>query len=455
MTPSMLQSTSWPTIVKGRIVAPLLPTCNESTYDFFVVADALAHVVRGVQRVEDAGLKPHFPSRLLIAGDARRHAIRKLVKPGKVEGALPHGPTAKPKPEAFRQVSTDGSCSAAEAHEAMQCWYKGAREEFMSLTGRHAPHTQHKLVWGSAGRRIASQYPGSNFESSCWRAAASAAHDAAKLWKAPENRRTAVWSVAVLAHTAALRLKLRGKCPTIPADQLEQMRSWCSRLEEANLVTSSFRCASLAKVATIKAEKVETALCRARQNGWKEALGAGLWADGRAKAPTRLAYRWAKGFAGWTRSCVAARTELQDDVIPDEPCELHDDDLLATNASAAAERPRCIAPTDLSGRIIPLSDQQTADREGEGWGEWWKIGEAYHDPWARDRANEVEAESETIRNDFEAGDAMLRADILALPELWACMIATAAMTFPAATGLGVDNIAPRAVTRLSDVALQN
>ena len=80
----------------GVIFATSLPTCNESTYDFFVVHRSLAHAIFGVQRVEDGGCTPHWQSRLLIRGDARRLAVRKLVKPTKVAASLPFGPQHPP-----------------------------------------------------------------------------------------------------------------------------------------------------------------------------------------------------------------------------------------------------------------------------------------------------------------------------------------------------------------------
>ena len=71
-------------------------------------------------------------------------------------------------------------------------------------------------------------------------------------------------------------------------------------------------------MATTRAEKIEETLARARQRGWKQALGAGHAADGSARAPTRLAYQWAKGVAGWTRSCLGSRTAAQDAEIQEE-----------------------------------------------------------------------------------------------------------------------------------------
>ena len=54
-----------------------------------------SHLV-GVQRLENGGLFPHFPTRLLVKGGALRYFVRKLIKPGEVLGYLPAGPPSPP-----------------------------------------------------------------------------------------------------------------------------------------------------------------------------------------------------------------------------------------------------------------------------------------------------------------------------------------------------------------------
>ena len=80
--------------------------------------------------MEDGGLFPHFPTRLLVKGDALRYLIRKLTKPLKVPGYLPAGPPSKPP--SYSEV-----CAriADDPNAAMLEWYKQARVEFSDLTG--------------------------------------------------------------------------------------------------------------------------------------------------------------------------------------------------------------------------------------------------------------------------------------------------------------------------------
>ena len=76
----------------------------------------------------------------------------------------------------------------------------------------------------------------------------------------------------------------------------------------------------------------------------------------------------------------------------------------------------------------PLSDQASVDREAAEWARLWKAGGEYG-------------------NLFED-------DIEPLPPLQAHELVEAAMSFPAHTGLGADNVSPRALARLPPEALE-
>ena len=66
MRPETLAVTGWLGMVKGHTVATTMPTCNGSVYDYFVVSQSIRHAVKGVQRIKDAGLQPHYPVRLIL-----------------------------------------------------------------------------------------------------------------------------------------------------------------------------------------------------------------------------------------------------------------------------------------------------------------------------------------------------------------------------------------------------
>ena len=77
---------------------------------------------------------------------------------------------------------------------------------------------------------------------------------------------------------------------------------------------------------------------------------------------------------------------------------------------------------------VPLCDQADIETEAGQWAKLWKEGAAYVDP-------------------FPGGA------VPALAPFTAGAIRAAASSFPAGTGVGCDNVAPRAVARLSDEVL--
>ena len=92
LTPDMLASSNWLQVVGGVIRAPAAPTCHAHTYDYFVLHRSLESAVVAVTPICDGGCSPHWPARLYLHGALRHKAVRRLVKPDKIPGALPLGP---------------------------------------------------------------------------------------------------------------------------------------------------------------------------------------------------------------------------------------------------------------------------------------------------------------------------------------------------------------------------
>ena len=133
--PGALLASGWVDLINGVVVAPQLPTCHNHTYDYFVVSKNIAHAVAGIQRIEDAGLFPHWPSRLLIRGDARRHLVRQLVRPEFVPAVLLAGPL--PRSRALFPSGIDATAAASDS--ASGGWHVAAGEEWRSLMGGLRP----------------------------------------------------------------------------------------------------------------------------------------------------------------------------------------------------------------------------------------------------------------------------------------------------------------------------
>jgi hypothetical protein len=77
LPPDVVRSCGWLSLVAGVIAAPGEATCNEQTYDYFIVSETLKHAIVAVSRVVDAGISPHSPSRLLLRAGPRQSLVRK------------------------------------------------------------------------------------------------------------------------------------------------------------------------------------------------------------------------------------------------------------------------------------------------------------------------------------------------------------------------------------------
>ena len=141
--PQAVADANWPQVLGGTIAAPSAPTCNGKTYDFFIICDKLAPLVSAVQVIDDAGLSPHSPCRLLLRADGGRKKGRRLRKPLAIPGTLPHGPPSRPP----SYSSVHQLCDNQQLSEAMDNWYGMARTEWESLTGVTDQLRTPKFAW--------------------------------------------------------------------------------------------------------------------------------------------------------------------------------------------------------------------------------------------------------------------------------------------------------------------
>ena len=88
---------------------------------------------------------------------------------------------------------------------------------------------------------------------------------------------------------------------------------------------------------------------------------------GAQACPTKYAFRWIRGLAGWQRSPMGKMFE--NDAVPSEPME---DDvqhgLLALGDSADRNK------------AIPLADQAAVERQAGTWAQLWRAEEQYSTP---------------------------------------------------------------------------
>ena len=129
----------------------------------------------------------------------------------------------------------------------------------------------------------------------------------------------------------------------------------------------------------------------------------------------------------WLTTVVGAGGEDPiDDEMEGDEIILSDEDVAAAGLTPGSQAKR--------GRIIkgicraPLSDQQTVQAEADKWAALWNVGTEYR-------------------------DVMPRLPTVAFPRLTVEQLLAAAAKFKCNTGLGADNISPRALSRLSRPAL--
>lgn len=81
-------------IVEGFILAPSLPTCGDKTFDFAVASKRLPISDLAIRRLDDTSFNPHWAVRVFISSDIRRKAVRRLVRPKRIDALQYYGPLA-------------------------------------------------------------------------------------------------------------------------------------------------------------------------------------------------------------------------------------------------------------------------------------------------------------------------------------------------------------------------
>jgi hypothetical protein len=138
-SPEELAASGWLNLVGGVVAAPALPTCHESSYDYFVVSRSLAHAVYRVIRISDGDFTPHYPTRLLLRSNPRAILVRQLRRPRMFAAAVPFGPLDQ-RHDAETPFLGVAAASSAELdlHEEYARWLRAA-EAHLSHCSCHDP----------------------------------------------------------------------------------------------------------------------------------------------------------------------------------------------------------------------------------------------------------------------------------------------------------------------------
>ena len=297
--PHVLQNAAWLKVAKGTIYATQLTTCNDHTYNYFVVSHCLGPAVVGVQRLDDGAMYPHHPSRLILRGENCRRAVRKLKRAARIPAVLPFGPPARPP--CYKHVA-DLLKVEGGTGRAMTEWYKAARDEWTALADTKFSYDEHSFQWespvGPKSRNSTSALAGA------WREAARRASDVVRLNRqAEKGALDAAQLDALKGHSAAIS-NISSRLPAgVPSDLKTELDNWAEHYERARKSDNRKTILQLTNLADIKGKKMEEAQKLEKMNDWRIAIGATAATSG-AMTPTRLAYRWLKGLTGWTRSPI-------------------------------------------------------------------------------------------------------------------------------------------------------
>ncbi len=405
-TPAELSATGWLDLVGGYICAPSAPTCNGKIYDYFVVKRRFQHAVHSVHTVGDALFKPHSPSRLLLRGSPRCIMVRSLRCPRNFSAVLPHGPPIEPSASpCWANVAAGDDQSGLDVDTEYSTLISCIETELSVIAGHDVDTTMaHSgrasgpaFVWRNACGQLATRPARTTPASRAWRLTAN--------WLS-DIRRAGVDS----AEAASARRRILHYDHGLPCDAASaQVGTWLGLIDETMLQNDSW-VASLGSTAQLAAEAAEAEAARSARLAWVSWLH-----DGPARG-LRRQHRMSRTALGW----VPAQVAIPEDVTLSDADVL--DELDETQLAAV------LGQADQSVSV-PLSAQQTADREAGTWAAEWGLGRDLPEVvWPLDLGPPPAA--------------------FVLPSL-----RRALASFPSGTGLGWDALHPRALLRLPDSLL--
>ena len=406
ITPAVLTASKWLHVVGGYLAAPQANTCHGSTYDFFVTHQDLKHDVVSVARVEGAGIQPHFPARLTVRGDGRRRMIQTVVRPTKVPGAVPFGPRRE---HVMGDENDDGNITSIDD------WLEQARAELREYTTtRYNKVQKAEFRWSPAHATATAANPGATRASGVWRDMASRFKDVLK--------HVANWSAqgdAIIMRHAKKTYNVAVGSGNNSKDA-SLVRAWVGAAQQTLVTREAGTLLKLIAIALNQAKKHELIARKVDDEAWRNWARNGAKKKQGGTAPTRRAFQWVRNPAGWTLGKLG-QDALEENVPEDtETAELlYADDLIRQTGRLDSEVSRV-----WSGSMAPLGAQAEIEGTAKQWATLWKEDDEYKvTKWYFDQQPPSPITGEMIRE--------------------------AALSFPIDTGLGADNLAPRAIARLS------
>jgi hypothetical protein len=388
------------------VVAPAEATCLGNTIDYFVVSQALAPAVHSVAVVRDEGFHPHSPVRLTLRAAPRRIMVRKLVSPKRVPAQLPpaclgdwEGDNDAPVEEI---LTTEGLDAAYDTFitQAEAIWYNLDGSADRATVGARAAGP--RMRWTPALGPPTDGYRYSSHVSRMWRSAARYLRDIARAASFGEWQRGNC-GTARQADTAWRRLCAAAAPSHRDSAAVTEHRRWME-IVIGHKDRGAEQWTLLVEEAAWYADRAEADVRRRLNSEWQAWLHGGPCEGlGRQHQYTRTPIGWSP--VRPVNNVTVARGELDDDGVDE-----HDLRLMSIPPDAPAQ---------------PPCAQAAVEAEMDRWAGHWQVGEQEAELNWPARMGELPAE-------FVVEHLLM-----------------AAATFPEATGLGWDNVHPRALMRLT------
>ena len=404
VTPIQLLHSGWLSLVKGVVIAPAVPTCNDSVYDFFVVSESMLYAVHSVAVVGDAGLEPHSPVRLFLRDRPRLQLMRQLVKPCSLPAKLPFGPECEPNDNVEENFLLQEPIDV-HGNIVMQIM----EDNLLAIAGYDQKQIDSKpsrlegprFKWVNVNGKAALDQCRSTPVSRAWRNVVSWLRS---LYRAKDGRSVGK-SMHKLLH---YEHELDVKDPNLFQEKVSFI-AWNSLITREMLCNKEI-VGMLLEVAIKMADASDT---DAAKRSFKKFQA---WLHEGAGSGMRNQHRLTRCATGWIPTKVAEETQTNFSEMDDV------EGLTQEQTDEVLRSP--------SGLSITLGAQQSANTEKETWSEEWAVGADFTKPnwegWEHDEPP---------------------------PMLVLEKFKMALATFPNNTGLGWDNCHPKALLRLRDKML--
>ena len=351
-TPAQLEATGWLKMVKGRIVAPNMPTCMGRAIDFFVVSEDMGGATVEAITIGDTLCKPHQGVRLYIKARPRTMMVRTLKKMGTLEAKLPFGPARK-------ACYDDSGLSELELDEKYLLLLTRVESEVGELMGKEGKELE-ALMGRTSGpvfvqRCALGEVTGGTRKTS----------STSRAWKKSAGWLGDILRTRGLVEEKVYKRKLLTYCHPPPdkykatpqqLDSFAKFKVWQGSLT-GNLLANRSWTVALKDMAVANAEKEEKVAQQIAMTKWMSWIREGP-ADG-----LRRQHKFTRSAAGWIP------TEKSTGVVTGIDVRDELDDLQGVSKQAIDE-----LNVQQAGNGAPATAQQEADQQADSWHKQWGAG---------------------------------------------------------------------------------